>query len=60
MKLSEKQMAFSYKLGIFLLWIYSHPGWAVTTDEVYRPQRLQNIYYKEGETAHDEETVGTD
>ncbi|GAG58633.1 unnamed protein product [marine sediment metagenome] len=48
MKLSEKQMAFSHKVGIFLLWIYTHPGWTVTIGEVLRPQRLQNIYYKEG------------
>ncbi len=50
MKLSEKQMVFSHKLGVFLLWIYTHPGWTVTIAEVLRPQRLQNIYYKEGKT----------
>ena len=50
MKLSEKQQDFSRKVGIFLLWIYSHPGWAVTIDEIYRSQRLQDIYYKEGKT----------
>lgn len=48
MKLSEKQMAFSHKVGIFLLWIFVHPGWTVTIGEVWRPQRLQRIYYKEG------------
>ena len=50
MKLSEKQMAFSHKVGIFILWIYTHPGWTVTIGEVLRPQKLQDIYYKEGKT----------
>lgn len=50
MKLSKKQADFARKVGIFLLWIYSHPNWTVTLGEVWRPQRLQRIYYREGKT----------
>lgn len=49
-KLSEKQAEFSHKLGVFLVWIYSHPGWGVTLGEANRPIEMQRIYIEQGKS----------
>ncbi len=50
MKLSEKQQVFARKVGFLLGWIYLHDNWGVTLGEVWRPQEMQKIYYREGKT----------
>lgn len=50
MKLSEKQRRFSKKVALLLVWVGTHPGWSVTLGEVWRPLRLQRIYFREGKT----------
>lgn len=49
-KLSERQMEFSGKLTVFLMWIFTHRNWGVTFGEVWRPDEMQEIYWKQGKT----------
>ena len=48
MSLSREQQKFASDLGLFLVWIYQHPGWSVTGGEWHRPQEMADIYAERG------------
>ena len=47
--MNEQQFLFTQDVVAFLLFVWEK-GWRVTFGEAYRPQEMQEIYYKEGKT----------
>lgn len=43
MKLQERQAEFAKLLGELLVWIHTHPGWAVTLGEAFRTDEQAEI-----------------
>ncbi len=48
MSLNEDQFEFMKDVGLLICWVYTHPNWALTGGELYRPQQMADIYAKQG------------